>query len=69
MEDWKWHLAEAGLFFIGGMAFVLAITVLGVDWWAAVVIPLAFLPSGVMLVRALRERRRGRRHDTDARRS
>ncbi|MFJ4254340.1 hypothetical protein [Microbacterium sp. NPDC090003] len=62
MDQWKWNLAQAGLFFLGTLLFSLVVVAaVGVSWWAALVVPGAFLPSGLLLAQALRERRRGRR--------
>jgi hypothetical protein len=61
MDQWKWNLAQAGLFFLGALLFSLVVAAVGVSWWAALVVPWAFLPSGLLLAQALRERRRDRR--------
>ncbi|MCK2023628.1 hypothetical protein KZC52_11880 [Microbacterium sp. kSW2-24] len=61
MDQWKWNLGQAGILFVGAMVFSLVIAAVGASWWVALVVPAAFLSSGIMLTRALRERRRERR--------
>ncbi|WP_336641536.1 hypothetical protein [Microbacterium sp. USHLN272] len=68
MEQWKWNLGQAGVLFLGAVGFSLVTAAVGVSWWVALVLPAAFLSSGIMLTRALRESRRGRRvTDADSR--
>ena len=60
MDQWKWNLAQAGGFLVAALLFTLVVASVGVSWWVALVIPAAFLPAVLLLVQALRERRRGR---------
>lgn len=61
MDQWKWHLGQAGLFFVAGALFSLAVLPSGLGWWLVIVVPAAFLSSGIMLVRGLRAWRQQRR--------
>ncbi|MFF7293654.1 hypothetical protein ACFY9N_14085 [Microbacterium sp. NPDC008134] len=61
MDEWKWNLGQSVILFLGAVVFSLVAAAVGASWWVVLVLPAAFLPSGIMLSRALRERARERR--------